>query len=92
KANPYESEILFPAKSKKLDFKTIDKLCEINRDFAHFISQTDNILKAPDDYIEAAQKQFESFCDKYFMTDSEIEKYCKEKKIPIENEENGVEQ
>ncbi len=92
KANPYESEILFPAKSKELDFKTIDKLCEINREFEKFVFQTDNILKAPDDYLNAAQKEFERYCDKYFETDSEIEKYCIEKNIPIENEENGVEQ
>jgi len=92
KANPYESEVLFQAKNKELDFKTIDKLCEINIDFEKFILQTDSLLSAPDEYLNGTQKEFESFCDTYFKTDSEIEKYCKEKYIPIDNDKNGVEQ
>ncbi len=90
KANPYESEVLFPAKNKELDFKTIDKLCEINVDFEKFILQTDSILSAPDEYLQGTQKEFEKFCDSYFKTDSEIEKYCDEKHIPIDNENNEV--
>ncbi len=92
KANPYESEILYSAKNKELDFKTIDKLCEINKDFEKFILQTDSLLSAPDEYIKGAQKEFENFCDSYFKTDSEIEKYCEDKYIPIDNDKNGVEQ
>ena len=91
KANPYESEILFPAKNKELDFRTIDKLCEINKDFEKFILQTESILSATDKYLKATKKEFEEFCDSYFRTDSEIEKYCEEKYIPIENDKNGVE-
>jgi len=92
KANPYESEVIFPAKNKELDFKTIDKLCEINNDFEKFILKTDSLLSAPDEYLEGSQKEFEKFCDDYFKIDSEIEKYCKEKYIPIDNDKNGVEQ
>ena len=92
KANPYESEVLFPAKNKELDFKTIDKLCQINDDFERFISQTESLLSATDKYFKATLKEFDNFCDDYFEKDSEIEKYCKEKNIPIENDENGVEQ
>ena len=92
KANPYESEVLFPAKNKELDFKTIDKLCEINEDFEKFILQTDSLLSAPDEYLKGTQREFENFCDKYFKTDSEIEKYCEEKHIPIDTDKNGVEQ
>ncbi len=91
KANPYESEIIFPAKNKELDFRTIDKLCVINKDFEKFISQTESILSATDKYLKATKKEFEGFCDSYFRTDSEIEKYCEEKYIPIENDKNGVE-
>ena len=91
KSNPYESEILYPAKNKKLDFKTIDKLCEINKDFEKFILQTDSLLSAPDEYLKGTQKEFENFCDSYFKTDSEIEKYCEEKYIPIDNDKNGIE-
>ncbi|MEE9362093.1 MAG: HTH domain-containing protein [Cellulophaga sp.] len=86
KANPYESEILFPSKYKELDFKTIDKLCEINKDFEKFIEQTETLLIATERYIKGTKKEFEEFCDSYFKADSEIEKYCKEKNIPIEEE------
>jgi len=92
KANPYESEILFPSRYRELDFKTIDKLCEINKDFEKFIEQTETMLIAKDRYIKGTKKEFEEFCDSYFKADSEIEKYCKEKHIPFEEEKNGVEQ
>jgi hypothetical protein len=37
KSNPYESRILFQAKFKELDFKTIDKLCKVNDNYEKFI-------------------------------------------------------
>jgi len=89
-ANPYESKILFSADFKELDFKTIDKLCEINKDFEKFINQTETMLIAPDKYLKGTRKEFEEFCDTYFATDSDIEKYCKEKNIPFEEEEKTV--
>lgn len=85
-ANPYESKILFSANLKELDYKTIDKLCEINKDFEKFIKQTEAMLTAPDEYFKGTQKVFEEFCDTYFETDSDIEKYCKENNIPFEEE------
>ncbi len=87
KANPYESKVLFPAKHKELDFKTIDKL-QNNPDFAEFIEYTEKLLTAGERYKEDTEKAFEDCCDSYFETnsDSEIEKYCKEKNIPFENE------
>ncbi len=84
--NPYESKVLFQPKFKELDFKTLDKLCEINFEFEKFIKQTKTMLTAPEEYLKATKKEFESFCDDYFKTDSEVEKYCKEKNIPIEQE------
>lgn len=87
KSNPYESNILFISKYRELDFKTIDKLCEINSDFEKFINQTETMLIAPDKYIEATRKEFDEFCDSYFSTDSEIEKYCRDNNIPWEDEE-----
>lgn len=86
KANPYESDILFISRYKKLDFKTIDKLCIINKDFEKFMSQTESLLSANEKYVNAAKKEFEEFCDTYFETDSDIEKYCKENNIPWEEE------
>ncbi len=75
-ANPYESEVLFPARHKPLDFKTIDKLCEINYDFKNFINHTEKLLTAGDKYITAVEKEFIGFCDKILQTDTEIEEYC----------------
>ncbi|NCD43359.1 MAG: hypothetical protein EOL88_14900 [Bacteroidia bacterium] len=85
KANPYESKILFQPKYKDLDFKTIDKLCKINKEFEKFVEQTEKLMTASDKYIKATEKELDEFCDRYFLTDTEVEKYCKEKHIPIEN-------
>lgn len=83
-ANPYQSKILFPAVYRDLDFKTIDKLCKINKEFENFIEQTEKLLTASEKYITGAEKELNEFCDKYFLNDSEIEKYCKDKNIPFE--------
>ena len=87
KSNPYESKILFQSRYKELDFKTIDKLCEINTDFEKFMTHTEMLLEVKDKYKKATQKEFEEFCDDYFKTDSEISKYCQEKNIPFEEDE-----
>lgn len=84
KSNPFESNILFPSKPKELDFRTIDKLCEINNDFEKFILHTEKILTASEKYFLGTKKELESFCDPYLETDSEIEKYCTMKHIPYE--------
>jgi hypothetical protein len=82
KSNPYESRILFQARYKELDFKTIDKLCKINVDFEKFIEQTEKLMMVEDKYSKSTKKEFEEFCDDFFINDSEIEKYCAEKNIP----------
>lgn len=51
RSNPYESKVLFISKYRELDFKTIDKLCEINSDFEKFINQTEILLSASEKYI-----------------------------------------
>ncbi|MDH0673761.1 hypothetical protein N5D03_04290 [Empedobacter sp. GD03861] len=83
-ANPYQSKVLFPAVYRELDFKTIDKLCKINREFERFIEQTEKILTASEKYVSGVEKELDEFCDRYFLNDTEIEKYCKEKNIPSE--------
>ena len=85
KANPYESKILFSAQQKELDFKTIDKLCKINHEFESFIELTEKILTAPEPYVTAIENELTTFCDSVFNNDSEIQFYCIEKNIPIEN-------
>lgn len=83
-ANPYQSKILFPAKFRNLDFKTIDKLCKINKEFEKFIEQTEKLMTAEDRYYKSTEKELDEFCDHYFANDTEVEKYCKEKHIPTE--------
>lgn len=83
-ANPFESKILFTSKYRELDFKTIDKLCEINNDFEKFIEKAEMMLVADERYIHATKMEFEKFCDAYLATDSETQEYCKEKNIPTE--------
>jgi hypothetical protein len=85
KANPFESKILFPAKYKELDFKTIDKLCKINEDFDKFIEQVEKLLTASDRYVKSTEKELSELSDKYFLMDTDIEKYCKSNNIPIED-------
>lgn len=82
-SNPYKSKLLFPPKYRELDFKTIDKLCNINKDFKQFIEQVDKLMKAEDQYYAITEKELDEFCDNYFKNDSDIEKYRKEKNIPI---------
>ncbi len=81
-SNPYQSKILFPAAYRDLDFKTIDKLCNMNFEFSKFIEQIEKLLTATEKYISGVMKELDEFCDSYFVSDSEIELYCKEKNIP----------
>lgn len=37
---------------------------------------------ASEKYISGAEKELDEFCDSYFENDTEVEKYCKEKHIP----------
>jgi uncharacterized protein len=86
-ANPYQSKILFPATYRDLDFKTIDKLCKMNREFNRFIEQTEKLLTLTDErYYKSIEKELDEFCDCYFSNDTEVENYCKDKNIPIEQE------
>lgn len=84
KANPFESKVHYVSKYKALDFKTIDKLCVINKEFEKFIEQVEKTLTANEKYIKSTKKELEEFCDSYFSNDSEVAEYCKEKNIPVE--------
>lgn len=85
-SNPYQSKILFQAKYRELDFKTIDKLCKLNKEFEKFIEQTEKLMTAEERYYKATEKELDEFCDDYFANDTEVQKYCKEKNIPINEE------
>jgi len=83
-ANPYQSKVLFQPKYRDLDFKTIDKLCKINKEFEKFIEQTEKLMTAEERYYKSTEKEFDEFCDDYFANDTEVEKYCKDRHIPTE--------
>lgn len=85
-ANPYQSKVLFPAIYRDLDFKTIDKLCKMNKEFEKFIEQTEKLMTASEKYVSGAEKELDEFCDDYFANDTEVENYCREKYIPINEE------
>ena len=85
-ANPYKSKVLFQAKYRDLDFKTIDKLCKINKEFEQFIEQTEKLMTVEERYYKSTEKELDEFCDAYFFNDSEVEKYCNDKNIPIEKD------
>jgi len=84
KANPFESKVLFTSKYRELDFRTIDKICNINRDFLSFFEKIEKLLSADKKYINSVRKELEESCDDYLKTEDEIEKYCKDKNIPME--------
>ena len=75
-SNPYKSKVLFQAKFRDLDFRTIDKLCKINKEFEKFIEQTEKLMTAEEKYHKSTEKELDEFCDNYFSNDTEIEKYC----------------
>jgi len=85
-ANPYQSKVLFAAVYRDLDFKTIDKLCKMNKEFEKFIEQTEKLMTASEKYISGAEKELDQFCDQYFANDTEVENYCNEKLIPTNKE------
>lgn len=44
-------------------------------------------MTADEKYAVGAEKELDSFCDDYFKDDAEVEKYCKDNHIPIEQTE-----
>lgn len=86
KSNPFESKVLFPSRYKELDFKTIDKLCKINKDFENFIEQVEKLLTASERYVQATKQELKNFCDDFFTSDAKIEEYCNGVNIPFEKD------
>ena len=77
------TKILYPAKEKALDYNTIEKLNNLNKDFCEFIGKVTKVIKASKDYTTDALASFEKTCDKIFQSDEEQESYCKEHNIPF---------
>ena len=85
-ADPYLSRVLYPARYKEIDFKTLDKLCEMNAEFGKFIENSNKLLSVSDVYYSAIEKEFDSYCDPVFGNDAEVQEYCLENKIPFYND------
>lgn len=77
------TKILYPAKEKELDYNTIEKLDNLNKDFCEFIGKLTKVIKASKDYTADSRASFEKICDKIFESDEEQEAYCKEHNIPF---------
>lgn len=86
RSNPYESKVLFPAKRHELDFKTINKLCNINTVFGEFFDQTTAIINSSGTAKALAHKGYEAFFDKTFESDSDVAAYCEVRNIPYDDE------
>ena len=80
--NPFESRVLFPAVPKRLDFQTIDKLCNINDKYNSFMEQIEKTLDANSRYFNSSLSELSGKSDSFMERDEEIEVYCKEKNIP----------
>lgn len=88
KSNPAESVIWFQAKYKPIDFNTMDKLCDINKDFEKFTTSVEATLTADDKHFNSSKDALIAICDEFPISDEEIRNYCTQKNIPIaaENE------
>ena len=84
KANPYRSRILFQARYNNLDYKTIDKLCSMNKEFEKFIEQIEKLATAEERFYNATKRELIDACDRILKNETEVEIYCKEKSIPYD--------
>lgn len=81
--DPDATEIIFEARERtSLDYATIDKLNNINRDFQEFIDQVTALITAPQNHVQLYKDNFEHSCDEIFQNNNDIQKYCAEKHIP----------
>jgi hypothetical protein len=78
-----ESRILFPARKNQLDYVTIEKLNNLNKDFNTFIAKLSKVINATKEYTVDAKSSFEKICDSIFKSDEEFETYCKSHNIPF---------
>lgn len=78
-----DSKILFQAREKELEYNTIEKLNNLNKDFCTFTTKLSKVLNASKDYTGDAKQSLIKECDKIFESDEELERYCKEHNIPF---------
>lgn len=80
---PDDTKILFQAKKNDLDYYTIDKLCNLNKDFRTFIERTTRVLTSQAAVQDDVREGLRSFCDNKFASDEELTSYCTNKHIPL---------
>ena len=80
--NASNSKVVFPSTKRKIDFRSIDKLSEINAEFEQFIKDIEGIITEKDDnkYQKLENAFITNTCDKV-MTDDQLCKYCLDKNI-----------
>ena len=78
-----ESRILYPARKKQLDYSTIEKLNNLNKDFNEFIAKLSKVINATKEYTTDVKSSFIKICDNIFKSDEEFEDYCKSHNIPF---------
>ena len=86
KGTAWSSQVLSPAKYKDLDFKVIDKLSSVNKDFKSFIESVNNIIDSTLDKENTFKKELISICDDSEWDTDKVEDYCKKKNIPFDLE------
>ena len=80
---PSETRVLYAARKNQLDYKTIDKLCDINPQFGSFIEQITKVLTAEKRYLADVKTTLTNICDTELKTVTEIASYCRRKNIPM---------
>lgn len=77
-----KTKVIFPSTKRRLDFRSIDKLSEINTEFEQFIKDVEGIITEKDDnkYQKLLNDFITNTCDEV-MTDDQLAKYCKDKKV-----------
>lgn len=79
--DPLETKVLFPARKKDLEFKTIDKICSINPDFKQFVDKVTTILTAEEKVLDDLMDGLKRICDARLEGDK-LKEYCNKKYIP----------
>lgn len=82
--NPYQTQIIAPARYRELDILTLDKLCNINGDYKSFIDMVEKWISAEEKYLIQTEKELKESCDTTLNDENEAKKYCEKLKIPFE--------
>lgn len=82
---PDKTKVIFPARKNELDYKTIDKLCDINKDFLKFVEQVTKVLTAEKRYLTDVKNTLKNICDPRIEDWNKIKAYCLSKNIPTES-------